>query len=244
MDFSILGPLEVSEDGRPVALQGGKPRALLAVLLLHAGRPVPTGELIDALWGERPPETVAKVLQTYVSQLRKSLGDVLETRPGAYQLNIGPDELDLLVFERRAAEGRRELADGHADEAAAALREALALWRGPALAEFRTEPFALAELRRLEELRLAAIEDRIDADLASGLSREVVAELEGARRRAPAARAPPRPADARALPRGSPGRRAARLPRGPDGRSSTSSGSSPAPSSSGSSGRSSPRTRR
>ena len=179
MEFRILGPIEVSEDGRPVALQGGKPRALLAVLLLHAGEAVPTGELIDALWGERPPETVAKVLQTYVSQLRKILGPALETRPGAYRLTVEPGGLDLLVFQQRFADGRRALAEGRAQDAATSLRDALALWRGPALAEFRNEPFAIAELRRLEEARIAAIEDRIDADLACGLARELVPELEG-----------------------------------------------------------------
>jgi YVTN family beta-propeller protein len=182
MEFRILGPLEVLEDGRPVTLQGTKPRALLAVLLLHANEVVPTGELIDALWGERPPGTVAKVLQTYVSQLRKALsgnGCSLVTRPGAYVLEIPPGALDLTRFEELAGDGRVALSEGRPGAAAAAFRDALALWRGPALAEFRNEPFATHELRRLEEARLAAVEDRIEADLACGLGRELVAELEG-----------------------------------------------------------------
>jgi YVTN family beta-propeller protein len=179
MEFRILGPLEVSEDGDPVALQGSKPRALLAALLLRANEAVPTGALIDALWGDRPPDTVAKVVQTYVSQLRKALGPALETRPGAYLLRVEPGALDLDVFERRAAEGRRALAEGNAERAAGKLDEALGLWRGPALAEFRNEPFALPEQRRLDEARLAAQEDRIEADLLRGLGRELVPELEG-----------------------------------------------------------------
>jgi YVTN family beta-propeller protein len=180
-EFRILGPLEVLEDGRPISLQGTKPRALLAVLVLHANEPIPTGELIEALWGDRPPETVAKVLQTYVSQLRKALsgdGVALVTRPGAYVLEVAPGSIDLARFEELHERGRASLSAGRPEAAAAALRDALALWRGPALAEFRNEPFAVVELRRLEEARLAALEDRLEADLGCGRGRELVPELE------------------------------------------------------------------
>jgi YVTN family beta-propeller protein len=179
MEFRILGPLEAWENGRPVALPGPKPRALLAVLLLRANRTVSAGELIDALWGERPPDTANKVLQTYVSQLRKALPGVkLETRLGGYELRIGPEALDLQRFDRLAAAGRSALEEGQPGEAAGRLRDALELWRGQALGELRGEISVVAELRRLEEMRLAALEDRIEADLRCGRSREVVPELE------------------------------------------------------------------
>jgi DNA-binding SARP family transcriptional activator len=175
MDFRLLGPLEVSEGDRPIAVGAGKQRALLAVLLLHPNEVVSTERLVDELWGASPPATVGKSVQTYVSRLRKVLGDGrLGTRPPGYVLRVEPAELDAARFERLVAE-----ASGAAPrEAARALHEALALWRGPALGDLAYEPFAQGEVARLEELRLAAIEQRIDAELATGRHAELAGELE------------------------------------------------------------------
>jgi DNA-binding SARP family transcriptional activator len=178
MDFRLLGPLEAGADAAPLRLGGRKPRALLACLLLDANRTVSIEQLIDELWGEAPPETATKMVQIYVSQLRKVLPDgTLRTRPGGYAVQVEPDSIDLHRFEALRAGGRSALLRGDAEAAAARLREALDVWRGPALAEF-TEPFALAQRVRLEELRLACLEDRVEADLALGLHADVVAELE------------------------------------------------------------------
>jgi len=175
IEFRILGPLEALHDGRPLALGGPKQRALLALLLLHANEPVAAERLIDELWGEQPPRTAAKSLQVYVSALRKLLPDgTLVTRPSGYELRVHSDELDLACFERLVAEGRRP----QPDLAAEKLRAALSLWRGPPLADFRYEPWAQAEITRLEEMRLAALEERIDAELALGRQADVVGELE------------------------------------------------------------------
>ena len=176
MEFRLLGPLEVVERDRPLVLGGRKQRSLLAVLLLHANDVVSTERLIDELWGESPPATVAKSVQVYVSRLRKQLGDGrLLTRTPGYVLRVDPSELDVACFERLVAEA------GSADPETAAqkLREALALWRGPPLADLAYEPFAQAESARLGELRLAALEQRIDADLATGRHAELAGELEG-----------------------------------------------------------------
>src|SRR5207244_1509486 len=152
LDFRILGPLEVTADGQPLAL-GGKQRALLAVFLLHANEVVSSERLIDALWGDRPPDTAQAALQVYVSQLRKILGqDRIETRAPGYAFRLAPNELDAARFEALLAG-----ADG-----AEPLREALALWRGPALADFQYEPWAQSEMARLDELRVAALEERIE----------------------------------------------------------------------------------
>jgi DNA-binding SARP family transcriptional activator len=175
MDFRLLGPLEVVDDDRAVALGGGRQRALLAVLLLHANEVVSTDRLIDELWGQRPPPTAGKIVQVYVSRLRKELGhDRLVTRSPGYLLRVDRSELDLARFERLVGEA------GRADppSAAAKLRLALALWRGPPLADLAYEPFAQAEIMRLEELRWAARERRIDADLAAGSHSELIGELE------------------------------------------------------------------
>src|SRR5919197_3261280 len=178
MDFRLLGPLEAGADAAPLRLGGRKPRALLACLLLDANRTVSVEQLVDELWGERPPETATKMIQIYVSQLRKVLPDgVLLTRPGGYALEVEPEALDLYRFERLRAHGRAALQRGDAVGAAERLRAALDVWRGPALAEF-TEPFAIAQRVRLDELRLGCLEDRIDADLALGRHADVVAELE------------------------------------------------------------------
>ena len=187
MEFRILGPLEVVEGDRVVALGSGKARALLAVLLLHANEVVPSERLIEELWGEAAPVTVAKSVQTYVSHLRRALrgerGDngadgLLVTRAGGYVLRLEPGQLDLARFERLVQEGRRALEVGEPEQAAESLREALALWRGPPLVDFSYEPFAQQEIARLEELRMAAQEERIEADLALGRHTELTAELE------------------------------------------------------------------
>ena len=179
MRFRILGPLEVSDEGGEVSLGGGKPGALLAVLLLHPNKVVSADRLIDELWGEDSPERAAAALRVNVSRLRKALPqDVLTTRSPGYVIRVEPEELDLHRFERLADEGRGLLARGLPAEASERLREALSLWRGPALADFSYESFAQTAIARLEEIRLAAVELRIDADLAVGHHDELVGELE------------------------------------------------------------------
>ena len=160
----------------PIA--AGKQRALLAILLLDANRSVGRDQIVDALWGEGVPESAQKMVQIQVSQLRKALPEPrLHTRPPGYLLEVRDDELDLARFERSVADARRALAQGQAQEARELLGSALALWRGRALAEF-SEPFARHEGARLEELRVAALEWRIEADFALGHHRDVVSELE------------------------------------------------------------------
>ena len=186
MDFRILGPLEVVDNGRRVDLGGPKQRALLAALLLRANEVVSQDALIDDLWGESPPATAAKTLQAYVSRLRKALADAdgpaqtarLETHAHGYVLRIDPESLDAVVFQRGLEEGRQALARDEAKLAADRLRDALALWRGPALGDLAYESFAQSEIARLEELRLTALEERIDADLALGRDSELIGELE------------------------------------------------------------------
>jgi DNA-binding SARP family transcriptional activator len=174
VEFRLLGPLEVTA-GEPVAIHGRKQRALLTVLLLHVNKVVSTDRLVNDLWGEKPPPTATASLQNAVSALRKLLGDdVLLTRPPGYVVAVDPAQLDLTRFERLVAEARALPAENRA----AVLRDALALWRGPALAEFEYEAFAQDEIRRLEELRLTTVGDRIDADLELGRHAEVVGELE------------------------------------------------------------------
>jgi DNA-binding SARP family transcriptional activator len=165
MDFRILGPLEVSDGGREVALGGVKQRSLLAVLLQRPNAIVSTDHLLAELWGEARPASADNSVHVYVSRLRKALGpDRVVTRPPGYALRVDPSELDLAKFERLRAEGRP--------------REALALWRGPAYHDLGYEPCVQAERARLEELRLATLEERIDADLAAGRDTDLVGELE------------------------------------------------------------------
>jgi DNA-binding SARP family transcriptional activator len=179
MEYRVLGPLEVWDEGRQLSLGGPKPRALLAVLLLHPNEVVPADRLIDELWGEDSPDGAHPSLRVNVSRLRKALAqDVLTTRSPGYVIRVGPDELDLHRFERLVGEGRSLLSRGFAADASQRLRDALSLWRGPALAEFTYERFAQAAITRLEEIRLAAVELRIDADLALGRHDELVGELE------------------------------------------------------------------
>src|SRR5262245_21511299 len=145
MDFRILGPLEATDEAGHVKLTGGKQKALLAVLLLHAGRVVPVDTLVDDLWGGEAPDSATKMVQILVSHLRKRLpGGVLRTSAPGYLLDLDGHSLDLRRFEALCREGRGALVQGRAEEAAARLQQALALWRGPALAEF-DEPFARLE---------------------------------------------------------------------------------------------------
>ena len=180
MEFSILGPLEVRRDGRPVTVAGAKVRALLALLVLHAGEPMSAERLAIGLWGEEAPASSGRTVQVHVSRLRRALGDsdALTTTPAGYVLRAASEDVDAARFERLHAAGVRSLHAGDAARAAGELREALALWRGPALAEFVAVPFASPEIARLEEQRLAAVEARIDADLALGRHRELVGELQ------------------------------------------------------------------
>ena len=178
-EFGVLGPLQVLHDGRQLELAGTKQRSVLALLLLRANEVVSTDVLIDRLWGSKPPGTAANTLQVYISQLRKVLPpDTLVTQPPGYMLRVGTEQVDLHRFERLAAEGRDGLARGEPGAAAEMLREALALWRGEPLADVAFESFAQTEILRLEELRLAALEDRIEADLALGRHGAMVGELE------------------------------------------------------------------
>jgi DNA-binding SARP family transcriptional activator len=179
LEFRILGPLEVRRGGVAVPLGGPRQRALLALLLTRANTAVPRDRLVDELWPEDPPASAVNVLQTYVSHLRKELSpERLVTRAPGYALLVEPGELDLHRFEELAAEGRDALAGGEPEGAAAALRGALELWRGPALGDVADAAFAAVEAARLEELRLAAHEELLDAELARGRNAELVAELE------------------------------------------------------------------
>ncbi|HEV7805951.1 MAG TPA: BTAD domain-containing putative transcriptional regulator [Solirubrobacteraceae bacterium] len=180
MEFLVLGPLEVRSENGVVALGGVKPRAVLAVLLLHANEPVSAERLALALWGEEASSSAVKTVQVHVSRLRRALGDAdrVATTAAGYRLRVLPGELDAEQFELLVEEGRRALAAGQAKQAAAVLREALSLWRGPALEDVAYEPFAQAEITRLEEQRLAALEARVEADLGAGCHHEVIGELQ------------------------------------------------------------------
>jgi YVTN family beta-propeller protein len=196
MDFRILGSLEVCDRDRTIRLGGDKQRALLAVLLLHANEVVSADRLIDDLWGARPPPAALKALQAHISRLRKALdtngvpllGDSRDRSPGGsdgvltthghgYVLRVERGELDLDRFRAAVEEGRDALAAGDAGKATAVLRDGLALWRGPALADFAYEAFAQSAIAQLEDLRLSALEERVDADLALGRQRDLVGEL-------------------------------------------------------------------
>ncbi len=188
MQYRVLGPLQVDDEGRILDLGRPKQRALLAVLLVGAGRVVSLDRLIDLLWGEERPARSTASLQVYVSNLRRILeperrphspSAVLLTRPPGYMLRIGADDLDASRFEVLAAEGRRLLSEGRHRPARQTLEDALALWRGDALADFADEDFAQPSVVRWEQLRQVATEDRIEADLALGSHDRCVAELEG-----------------------------------------------------------------
>ncbi len=180
MEFRILGPVEaLDHDGRPLALPRGRPRALLALLLVNPAEAVPVDRVIEELWGDKLPANPHNAAQGVASRLRRAIGtEVVLSEAGGYRLLLAPGERDSDRFEELAARGRAELARGDAAGAADTLRRALGLWRGPALADVRFERFAQSEIVRLEELRLACSEARIDADLALGRHADVVPELE------------------------------------------------------------------
>ncbi|MET8120198.1 BTAD domain-containing putative transcriptional regulator [Micromonospora sp. NPDC005291] len=181
MRFRILGPTQVLlADGREIPVGGPRLRALLALLLLDAGRVVSAERLIDGLYGEHPPRGAANALQSQVSRLRQALPahqNPVEFHPAGYRLAVDPGDVDAYRFERLAEAGRSALAGGDWPRAATVLREALELWRGPALADVLDASGAPAQAARLEELRLAAVDDRIEADLALGAHAALVAEL-------------------------------------------------------------------
>jgi len=175
LELRILGPLEVSDETGHVALGGPKQRGLLAILVVEVGHVVPTERLIDLLWGEEAPKTATASLQNSVARLRRVLGaDVLVTHAPGYVLKVEPDQIDARRFERALADARRLPAEERRDR----LQAALDLWRGPALAEFAFDDFAQSEIRRLEELRLVVLGERIDADLELGRHGDVIGQLE------------------------------------------------------------------
>jgi DNA-binding SARP family transcriptional activator len=176
VEFRILGPLEVVEGSRKLRLGGARQRTLLALLLTRANEVVSTDRLIDELWGARAPKSAANALQYHISQLRRVLapsGAIVTQQPG-YMIRVGPDELDLLQFERLVEEAHEQPPGIAAD----LLRDALGLWRGPPLADLARESFVEPEIIRLEEIRIAALELRIEADLALGRHVELIPELE------------------------------------------------------------------
>ena len=181
MDFHILGALEVTQDGRPVALGGGRQSALLALLVVERNRAVGADRIVEELWNGDAPATAPKVVQNLVSQLRRLGADgILQTRGHGYELVVPDEALDAARFEQRLGEGRDALARGDAATASSLLGDALAMWRGPALAGFADMPWARAEAARLEDRRLVALERRIDADLALGRHADLIGELETA----------------------------------------------------------------
>src|SRR3954469_16036357 len=178
MRFGLLGTLEVIDDGgAPVDVGGAQPRTVLAVLLLAGGHVVTVDTVVDAVWGEDPPGSAAGTLHTYVSRIRRAIEPdrtrgtqpkLLLWEPPGYRLAVDPADIDFLRFEQLAGEGRALLDAGRLDEARTTLLSADALWRGPALLEYQDHEFARGVAVRLEERRLAALEDRIDADLRLG----------------------------------------------------------------------------
>src|SRR6185312_12315576 len=185
MRFGVLGPLEVRADGEPFAIKGVKERRLLGLLLSRANSVVPVDSIFEALWGTEPPPSAAKSVQVYAVRVRKMLepngrpteGSLVSRRGAGYMLRAARDQVDALRFADLVARARA--AAGSDDIAAQVLREALGLWRGSAYADFQDTLFGAAEAARLDEMRLAAVEARIDADLALGRHAEVIAELEG-----------------------------------------------------------------
>src|SRR5215203_1723464 len=176
LEFRILGAFEVERDGESVAIEGHRQRALLAALLVRANEIASTDRLIDDLWGGDAPRTAATSLQNAISRVRKALcADVLLTRPPGYVLLTNPDAVDASRFEQLLAAARSAAPDDRVEK----LNGALALWRGDPLAEFAYAPFAQVEIRRLEELRLITLEERIDADIERGRHSELIGELEG-----------------------------------------------------------------
>jgi predicted ATPase/DNA-binding SARP family transcriptional activator len=193
----LLGPMQVRRDGRLLVVDGVKPKGLLAMLALNAGRVVSTGHLIDALWGEAPPETAVNAVQVYVSTIRRALEPAppvagqrrgsgeLRRAAGGYLLDVPPEAVDVHRFQQLADQGRQKVAQGDAEAAATTLELALGLWEGPALADFSGLDFAESYRTGLEARRLSAVSDRIEADLGLGRSMAVIGELEDLVRRHP-----------------------------------------------------------
>jgi DNA-binding SARP family transcriptional activator/tetratricopeptide (TPR) repeat protein len=181
MEFCLLGPLVVRRDGTVIPVQAGKQRAVLAALLLNANRVVPVEDLAEALWGPRPPPSARVTVQNYVKRLRQALGDTkgtrIGTRPGGYVIGVGAGELDVARFEELLGDARGAARDGSWDTAAGQANAALALWRGGPLADVESEVLTLREIPRLAEMRLQALETRIDADLHQGRHADVIIEL-------------------------------------------------------------------
>src|SRR4029453_6796515 len=178
MEFQVLGPVEVLDEGHALPIGGPKQRAVLAHLILHPNRVVPAERLIEDLWGEDPPDTARNTLQTYVSRLPKLLGDGrIEGRGGGYVLSVAPEEIDASRFEALVRQGKAWV-ESDPSRAAAAFAEALDLWRGPAFANLADELSLRGSTARMEELRLGATEHRIAADLAWGGHSTMVSELE------------------------------------------------------------------
>jgi DNA-binding SARP family transcriptional activator len=180
LELGVLGPVRAVRNGRELGLGGPKPCAVLALLLIDTGRVVSAEYLAEVLWRGAPPPGAAKTLRSYVSRLRSLLDPeaALVAQGGGYAIRVQPDQVDASRFERLVGAGRDALGRGEAAAAAGRFGEALALWRGRALADVAdVEPLAL-EAARLEELRLVATEGRVEADLALGLAAEVTGELE------------------------------------------------------------------
>ena len=179
VEYRVLGPLEVSVDGCPIRLGAPKQRATLVLLLCRPNTVVPASRLVDGLWGDDPPGSAGNLVQGYVSGLRKALGkEAIETRGAGYVLRVERGALDLQRFEELAHDGSRALEGGDPTNASSSLGEALSLWRGSALADLRDEPMLDPVAGRLEELRMLALERRVEADIALGRHADVVGELE------------------------------------------------------------------
>ena len=187
VEFHILGPIEVAGDSGAIRLGGPRQRAVLAILLLHPNQVVPVERIVDDLYGDAGPATALAQVRDHVSQLRKLLGEgagggsgetVIETHPPGYLLRVEPDEVDASRFEALTERAFGALDRKDADAAARLLRDGLALWRGPPLADFLNESFAQPAIARLEALRLRALERRIEADLLLGQDGKLVGELE------------------------------------------------------------------
>jgi DNA-binding SARP family transcriptional activator len=179
MKFAVLGTVEVTAGGRQVELGGVRQRAILGYLVLHANTVVPTSQILHALWHGAPPATARKMVQNAVSALRRVLSKtVLRTELPGYQLTVDPCDIDLLEFRRLAHEGRRAIADGDQARGADLLREGLELWRGHAFADLIENGTRWSEMTAVEDERLSALEDRLDAELACGRHREITSELE------------------------------------------------------------------
>ncbi|MBB4909462.1 AfsR/SARP family transcriptional regulator [Actinophytocola algeriensis] len=187
MRFSVLGSIEVTSDAEPLELGGVKQRAILGYLVLHANKVVPTSHLLQAMWDGPPPPTARKMIQNAVSGIRRVLSEqsrtgrptaALHTHAPGYQLHVDTETVDLHRFRALAKVGRAAIADGEPERGAELLRAGLSLWRGRALADLVEAGYRWSELTAVEDERLSALEDRLDAELACGRHREITPELE------------------------------------------------------------------